>query len=102
LVVRSLPVDAGGLELTVPARPDSVPLVRHRVRAWLAHVAPDLDRGTRDDVELACSEACSNVVRHAYGPTDSRFRAGLSLVDDVLHLRNAGHARRRPPRALHG
>jgi anti-sigma regulatory factor (Ser/Thr protein kinase) len=102
LVVRSLPVDAGGLELTVPARPDSVPLVRHRVRAWLAHVAPGLDADTRSDVELVCSEACSNVVRHAYGPTESMFRVSLSLVDNVLKLRISDQGRWRPPRGRHG
>jgi serine phosphatase RsbU (regulator of sigma subunit)/CheY-like chemotaxis protein/anti-sigma regulatory factor (Ser/Thr protein kinase) len=102
LVVRSLPVDAGRLELTVPARPDSVPLVRHRVRAWLAHVAPGLDTVTRGDVELVCSEACSNVVRHAYGPTESMFRVSVSLADDVLQLRISDQGRWRPPRGRHG
>jgi anti-sigma regulatory factor (Ser/Thr protein kinase) len=102
LVVRSLAVDAGGLELTVAARPDSVPLVRHRVRAWLAHVAPGLDAATSGDIELVCSEACSNVVRHAYGPTESMFRVSLSLVDDVLKLRISDQGRWRPPRGQHG
>jgi serine phosphatase RsbU (regulator of sigma subunit)/CheY-like chemotaxis protein/anti-sigma regulatory factor (Ser/Thr protein kinase) len=102
LVVRSLPVEAGGLELTVPARPASVPLVRHRMRAWLAHVAPDLDAATRGDFELVCSEGCSNVVRHAYGPTEAMFRVSLSLVDGVLKLRISDQGRWRPPRGRHG
>ena len=33
----------GPLELTLPASPDSVPLARHRLRAWLNANAPDLD-----------------------------------------------------------
>jgi len=52
------------LEVTLPARASSVPQARHRVAEALdehggfAEVAPD--------VALAVSEACTNVVKHAY------------------------------------
>jgi serine phosphatase RsbU (regulator of sigma subunit)/CheY-like chemotaxis protein/anti-sigma regulatory factor (Ser/Thr protein kinase) len=102
LAVRFLPLDAGSLELTVPARPDSVPLVRHRLRAWLPFAAPEFDRATCGDLELACSEACSNAVRHAYGPVEAMFRVSARRHAGTVELRIADRGRWREPRGRHG
>jgi anti-sigma regulatory factor (Ser/Thr protein kinase) len=102
LAVRFLPVEAGGLELTVPARPDSVSLVRHRLRAWLAHAVPELDPMTRADLELASSEAASNVVRHAYGPEDATYCVTVGLKGQAVELRISDRGRWRQPRGRHG
>ena len=51
-------------DLSVPATPDSIALVRHAVRAALEdHEAPP---AVTADVLLAVSEACTNAVVHAY------------------------------------
>jgi serine phosphatase RsbU (regulator of sigma subunit)/DNA-binding response OmpR family regulator/anti-sigma regulatory factor (Ser/Thr protein kinase) len=102
LAVRFLPLDAGGLELTVPARPDSVPLVRHRLRAWLEHAVPQLPPEARGDLELACSEAASNAVRHAYGPAEAMFRVSVRADADAVELRISDRGRWRQPRSRHG
>ena len=65
----------GPLELTLPATAQSVTVARHRLRAWLEENAPELDPVARADLEVAWSEACSNVVRHAYGPAEASFEA---------------------------
>src|SRR5829696_8882221 len=52
------------IRLTLPARPENVALVRHVVGA-LAD-ALGLPTAVSDDMRLAVTEACTNVVRHAY------------------------------------
>jgi serine/threonine-protein kinase RsbW len=52
------------IRLTLPARPENVAVVRHVLGA-LAE-ALRLPDDVVDDMRLAVTEACTNVVRHAY------------------------------------
>jgi serine/threonine-protein kinase RsbW len=56
------------IRLTLPARPENVAVVRHVLGA-LAE-ALDLPRAVTEDMRLAVTEACTNVVRHAYADGD--------------------------------
>ena len=56
------------IRLTLPARPENVAVVRHVLGA-LAE-ALDLPRALIEDMRLAVTEACTNVVRHAYSEGD--------------------------------
>jgi serine/threonine-protein kinase RsbW len=63
---------APDLSLTLPARPEHVPLVRH----LLGCLAESLGMPAHvcDDLRIAVTEACTNVVRHAYeAGTDGIF-----------------------------
>jgi anti-sigma regulatory factor (Ser/Thr protein kinase) len=81
-------VSAGetGVRLTLPARAENVAVVRHVLGA-LAE-ALDLPPARTDDMRLAVTEACTNVVRHAYGDGDgdgtieviARLKAGALEV----------------------
>ena len=55
---------AAGFELEVAARAESVPLVRHALRGLLSTLAVGDARTA--DIALAVTEACTNVVLHAY------------------------------------
>jgi serine/threonine-protein kinase RsbW len=50
--------------LTLPARPENIAVVRHVIGAFGEAVS--LPAPTIDDMRLAVTEACTNVVRHAY------------------------------------
>jgi serine/threonine-protein kinase RsbW len=52
------------IRLTLPARPENVAVIRHVVGALSE--ALDLPDAVTEDVRLAVTEACTNVVRHAY------------------------------------
>jgi len=79
-----------------------VPLARHRLRAWLTAEVPQLDRMTRGDLEVAWSEACTNVVRHAYGPGDASFEASATLEDSAVSMVIRDSGGWRPARGRHG
>jgi len=56
------------IRLTLPARAENVALVRHVLGAL--GEALDLPPAVTDDMRLAVTEACTNVVRHAYSGDD--------------------------------
>jgi serine/threonine-protein kinase RsbW len=64
----SAPALASDIRLTLPARPENVAVVRHVLGA-LAE-ALRLPDPVIDDMRLAVTEACTNVVRHAYEGED--------------------------------
>ncbi len=102
LAVRVLGPPLGALELTLPAKAASVPLARHRLRVWLDENVPELDPVARSDLEVAWSEACTNVIRHAYGPADASFAATAARDGDAVSLQVRDTGRWRPPRGQHG
>ena len=68
---------ASDVRLTLPARPENVAVVRHVLGAFAeALLLPDT---VIEDMRLAVTEACTNVVRHAYadgepGPVEILIR----------------------------
>ncbi|HTU95508.1 MAG TPA: SpoIIE family protein phosphatase [Solirubrobacteraceae bacterium] len=102
LAVRVLGPPLGALQLTLPAKATSVPLVRHRLRVWLNENVPELDAIARCDLEVAWSEACTNVIRHAYGPGDETFEVTAARDGDAVSLQVRDTGQWRPPRGQHG
>jgi serine/threonine-protein kinase RsbW len=79
------------LRITVPARSESLALLRHVVRGF--RDAYPIAPGRMDDIVLAVSEAATNVVVHAY-----RGRAGTMILvarvdDDQLNILVRDHGR---------
>jgi anti-sigma regulatory factor (Ser/Thr protein kinase) len=92
------PLPAAGAErrsdvrLTVPARPENVAVVRHLL-GGLAE-ALRLPASVVDDMRLAVTEACTNVVRHAYAGRDGLMevliRPGPHALQVVVADRGRG------------
>src|SRR3954447_1231174 len=70
------------IRLTLPARAENVALVRHVVGA-LAE-ALRMPAEMIEDVKLAVTEACTNVVRHAYGGGDGPLEVGVDPATESL------------------
>jgi serine phosphatase RsbU (regulator of sigma subunit)/DNA-binding response OmpR family regulator/anti-sigma regulatory factor (Ser/Thr protein kinase) len=102
MAVRLLAQPAGPLELILPASAPSVPLARHRLRTWLDENVPGLGREARGDLEIVWSEACTNVVRHAYGPGDATFTARAKVDNVAVTLEVSDQGTWREPRGQHG
>ncbi|MPY96099.1 MAG: SpoIIE family protein phosphatase, partial [Acidimicrobiia bacterium] len=96
------------LELRAPARPESLPVARQALRAWLASVGATQEETT--DLVLAAGEACANAVEHAEGVSaraELRLDAALEvgeLARDVVRItvRDAGRWVERPARPGRG
>ena len=80
------------LEIILPARAENVAVVRHAV-GGLGEVL-DVDDQTLSDIKLAVTEACTNVVVHAYpdgvGPMGLRATVDDRRLDLVVIDRGRG------------
>src|SRR4051812_22251435 len=94
--LRSVPVaDAvttTDVKLTLPARPENVSVIRHVLGAFAE--ALRLPDELVEDLRLAVTEACTNVVRHAY-PPDVSGPVEITIVpsDDHVSVVVADHGR---------
>jgi serine/threonine-protein kinase RsbW len=60
--------EVGEFELSVPARSENLVRIRRALTDFASSLG--VDDETISDLRLAVNEACSNVVRHAYGTDD--------------------------------
>ncbi len=72
------------LEITLPARAENVAVVRHAV-GGLGEVL-DVDDQTLSDIKLAVTEACTNVVVHAYPEGEGPMGLRASIEGRQLAL----------------
>src|SRR3954464_9890990 len=97
--LRSVPApmerETADVKLTVPARPENVSVIRHVLGAFAE--ALRLPDELIEDLRLAVTEACTNVVRHAYpagrsGPVEISIRPLEEYVSVVVadHGRGIG------------
>ena len=86
------PLDSD-VRLTLPARPENVAVVRHVLGAFAE--ALHLPADVVEDMRLAVTEACTNVVRHAYddvepGPLEIVIRPAGEVLDVIVSDRGRG------------
>lgn len=100
LVVRTTSLRGLPLRFERPATPESVTEVRRAISRWLIdNGAPDADTA---DILVACSEAITNVVRHAYPDQTGVLGVTVSREGDevVIVIRDHGRWLEREPAAL--
>ncbi len=85
------------LELKLPARADNVAVVRHA----FGGLGEALDMGEQllSDIKLAVTEACTNVVVHAYGSDEGPLEVDATVDGDRLEILVRDHGRGVLPRA---
>jgi anti-sigma regulatory factor (Ser/Thr protein kinase) len=93
--IQGDPVRSSDLRLSLPARPENVAVVRHVLGAF--GDAFDLPRALVEDMRLAVTEACTNVVRHAYdrdapGRLDVAIRPRGDMLDVIVSDHGRGMA----------
>lgn len=79
------------LRITVPARRDSLALLRHVLRGFRDAYA--IAPSTMDDIALAVSEAAANTIVHAYGGQPGTVTLVARVADDVLQILVRDHGR---------
>ena len=70
-----------------PAQAERLSLLRSLLERWLTEAGADEDEVY--DVLVACSEAATNAIEHAYGPARADFRVVCDLVDGIVTDRRA-------------
>ncbi len=81
------------VRLSLPARPENVAVIRHVLGAFAE--ALQLEADVVEDMRLAVTEACTNVVRHAYhdgdpGPIDVVIRPDGDRLELIVSDRGHG------------
>jgi PAS domain S-box-containing protein len=96
LALRTLLDEPARLKIELPSNPDVLVEVRRSLGSWLgaAGVSPE----EADVVQLACHEACSNSVEHAYGYDDAVFvvEAVMENGELALTVSDSGEWRKNP------
>jgi serine/threonine-protein kinase RsbW len=77
-------VDAPDLHLALPARAENVAVIRHAFGGL--GEALDVPEQTLADIKLAVTEACTNVVVHAYRDGEGLMEVDASLREDRLAI----------------
>jgi anti-sigma regulatory factor (Ser/Thr protein kinase) len=85
------------VRLTMPARPEGVAVVRQAL-AGMAD-ALDFDPAVLADMKMAVSEACTNVVVHAYEDADGLLEVDMRADDAGLTIEVRDHGSGIQPRA---
>jgi PAS domain S-box-containing protein len=100
LALRPIQLAPGRLQLTMPAEPMALRSFRRALRGWLHQCEAGEEEGY--DIILACHEAASNAIEHAYGPGDGTVQvlAVLSGREVAVTVRDFG--RWREPRTDKG
>src|SRR3954451_6035366 len=108
---RRVETDAPDLELTLPARPENVAVARHAIggvggrRGGARHAiggfadVVEVADQTLADVKLAVTEACTNVVVHAYPNGEGPMGLRATVHDAVLRVVVVDRGRGILPRA---
>jgi serine phosphatase RsbU (regulator of sigma subunit)/integral membrane sensor domain MASE1/anti-sigma regulatory factor (Ser/Thr protein kinase) len=94
VAMRPLSFVGGPLNVSLPAEARMLAHMRVAVRRWLHEL--DLAESDVSDILVACSEACSNVVQHAYGATPGDMEVSASLEDGMLVLTVRDNGQWRP------
>jgi serine phosphatase RsbU (regulator of sigma subunit)/anti-sigma regulatory factor (Ser/Thr protein kinase) len=101
LLCRAVPLPRDHLRLRLPATPPVLATLRATLRTWLRGVGMNEDEA--DELIVACSEACANVVEHAYALTRGMVEIEAARRADAITLTVQDRGHWRPPgRTLRG
>jgi anti-sigma regulatory factor (Ser/Thr protein kinase) len=97
MVVVQLTARADDLRLRLPAEPSSLPVVRGALEGYTRRAGASDDEIL--DLKVACSEACANVIEHAYGTRSGTIRVNVAARDGgvAISVADTGRWRREHP-----
>jgi serine/threonine-protein kinase RsbW len=82
--IGHVPALDSDFRLTLPARAENIAVVRHVIGAFATAVS--LPEQTIDDMRLAVTEACTNIVRHAYERGDGHIEVVIRPDGDAINV----------------
>lgn len=97
LAVHLEPLPEARIELTLSAEPESLALMRRALGRWL-RAAGASDAETYE-LLVACGEACSNAIAHAYPPGEASYAVVAHRRDGGIEIDVRDYGSWRKPRA---
>jgi len=94
VAMRSVPL-AGELHLRLAAEPHVLAPLRRTLRRWFRETEATPDE--TNEILVACGEACTNAIQHAYGAGEGVVEVELSCADGTVQVVVRDHGRWRPP-----
>jgi serine phosphatase RsbU (regulator of sigma subunit)/integral membrane sensor domain MASE1/anti-sigma regulatory factor (Ser/Thr protein kinase) len=100
LALRRISLAGRSLTLSRRADPEAASEIRHLLGRWLEQNGV----GSQEtfDVVLACSEACTNAIQHAYGPPGGPLEIRAEIHDGAVVIRVRDSGTWRAPELSHG
>ena len=99
LALAPVALAATSLHVSMPAEPMTLAALRRSLRRWLAQC--EATAAESEDIVLACNEAFSNAIEHAYGPADGSVEVDATLDDHEVSITIRDFGRWREPRGTH-
>ena len=96
LALRALGEGTDPLRLTYPAEAAALAPLREKLRDWLGDQS--VAGNVRDEIVLACSEACANAIEHAEDPSRPEFEVIVDTAGDGVRVLVRDFGRWREPR----
>ena len=82
-LIEELPADATYMKMHVQGNSETLALIRRVIAACVQHL--DLGAALLNDIKLATTEACTNVIKHAYKFNDAMsFDLEIVTSDEVF------------------
>jgi len=88
------------VHLSLPSRPENVLIVRQALSGVATCLA--LDAIESNDLNTAVTEACNNVVMHAYGEQEGALEVDVYALSDGVAVVVRDHGKGMPVAGLHG
>ncbi len=84
-IIKHLPQNTASVNLRLSGDSENLALVRRVIDASLNHLS--ISAALLNDLKLATTEACTNVIRHAYKFDDSKFyNVEFQITDELLSV----------------
>ena len=100
LLIARLDAPPATLDLILRAEPSSLVAVRRALGRWLR--ATGVDDADAYEIQVACGEACSNAITHAYPPGEAHFAVRANREAGELLIEVSDFGAWRPPRGGSG
>jgi anti-sigma regulatory factor (Ser/Thr protein kinase)/putative methionine-R-sulfoxide reductase with GAF domain len=98
VALRNAPIEPD-MRLRLPADPQVLSQIRQMLRRWLRSKGAQAEEIAA--ITLACGEACSNAIEHAYAPRGASFELEAVHCAGIVTLTVRDDGRWRPPRGQH-
>src|SRR4051794_7205705 len=95
LALHPVPLSAERLHLLLPAEPKALVSLRRTLARWLDETGATAEES--HDLQVACHEACSNAIEHAYRFGENEFEVDAALADGEVAITITDRGSWRPP-----